>query len=77
MMFKDGKSFALNACAFIIFGACAAFGFGSMQLLLPAKGLWVIVCYADEIDTVEMCRPLEELKQPENAGNTSGIKRML
>ncbi|WP_430231003.1 hypothetical protein [Nitrosomonas communis] len=76
-MFNDRKSFALNACAFIIFGACAAFGFGSMQLLFPAKELWVVVCYADEIDTVEMCKPLEELKQPEKIGNASGIKRVL
>ncbi|TYP78303.1 hypothetical protein BCL69_10779 [Nitrosomonas communis] len=78
-MLKDIRSFVIHACAFIIIGACVSFGMIGMQLILPnpKHELKVVICYVDEIDTVEMCRPLEELKQEEKIGNTSGNKRIL
>jgi hypothetical protein len=50
-----------------------------MQLILPnpKHELKVVICYVDEIDTVEMCKPLEELKQSEKAGNASGTQLIL
>ncbi|SFM55757.1 hypothetical protein SAMN05421863_103524 [Nitrosomonas communis] len=55
-MFKDTRSFFIYACAYMIIGGFVSFGMIGMQLILPnpKHELKVVICYVDEIDTVDL-----------------------